>query len=105
MIITELEHLRKVLNPVETISSVTQCRIVAEALENETVGGSGDLADYLGLSKSNISKMVCAHRNLIQELKDWYGTTAIGVNTLYEWSRKTPQEQGLHFENAILLGT
>ena len=105
MSMDELEHLRKVLNPVETIPTVEQCRIVADALKRESVGNTGDLADYLGLSKSNISKMTMVHRNLIDELKDWYITTAVGVSTLYHLSKLSVEAQEEHLKNALQLGT
>jgi len=105
MTLTELEHLRKVLNPVETIPAVEQCRIVAEALANETVGNGPDIAEYLGVSKSQVSKMVCSHNDLIPELKDWFRDTAVGVSTLYMVSRMTPEAQGVYWDNARLLGS
>lgn len=96
----ELEDLKKSLHPEVSIDIIGRCRIVAQALspEGDYPSQQFKLADYLGVSRNLVYKMLKIHTKMIGQLKDWLKTTPYTVDTSYKLSTMDPADQ-LKFVN------
>ena len=93
--VDRLDDLKRSLVLYEPMDVVTQCEIVGEAMANggpymENYEG---LALFLGVSKNQVYKMNCVHKNMLDEVKEYFRCSDYQVYTAFNVASMSHEEQ------------